>query len=433
MSSEALAKEDSPLRRSFPRARFRKICLRRLREGRLVHGDMPGPANPSPATDRTRLSAADALLRARRVVVKIGSALLIDGATGTADRWRLSGIAVEINRLRDTGRQVVVVSSGAVALGRRRLGLTARAKRLDEKQAAAAAGQSLLMHAWEEALEPLGIAPAQILLTRDDTESRHRWLNARATMEALLGIGALPIVNENDTVATEEIRYGDNDRLAARTAQLVQADLLILLSDVDGLYTADPRRDPLAVHIPHVAELTPEIRAMAGGANASAASVGTGGMATKLMAADIARSAGCASIIALGLGARPLEAIEAGARATLISADATPAAAYKQWIAGTLAPKGVLVIDPGALAALAAGKSLLPSGVISGEGQFRKGDCVVVRDEAGRDLALGLINYASDEVGRIRGRKSGEIEGVLGYKGRAELIHRDDLVRIDRA
>jgi glutamate 5-kinase len=385
-----------------------------------------------PALDRAPSSAAEALLAARRVVVKIGSALLVDPATGAPDRPRFHSFAEEFARLRKSGRQVVAVSSGAVALGRRRLGLGARARRLDEKQAAAAAGQSMLMHEWERALEPFGIAPGQILLTRDDTENRNRWLNARATVEALLRIGALPIVNENDTTATDEIRYGDNDRLAARAAQLVQADALVLLSDVDGLYTADPRRDPSAQHITHVSELTAKIRAMATGPNASDVHAGSGGMATKLMAAEIARSAGCATMIARGDTDRPLLAIEDGARATLIAADASPAAAYKQWIAGTLAPKGVLVVDAGAAAALAAGKSLLPSGVTASDGQFRKGDCVVVRDGDGQDVALGLVNYASDEVGRITGRRSAEIEPLLGYRGRPELIHRDHMVRIER-
>ncbi len=374
-------------------------------------------------------SAAEAVRLAKRLVVKVGSSLVIDEATGGAHRERLASLAADIARVRASGRQVVLVSSGAVALGRRRLGLTARAKRLDEKQAAAAAGQSILMRAWEEALEPHGIAPAQILLTRDDTESRRRWLNARATMEALLKLGALPIVNENDTVATEEIKYGDNDRLAARTGQLAQAEVLVLLSDVDGLYTADPRRDPNAVRLEVVDALSDEIRAMAGGANAEAR-VGTGGMATKLLAADIARAAGCATIIARGLRPSPIEAIEQGGPATLITATGSPRAAYKQWIAGSLAPRGVLSVDAGAVTALVAGKSLLPSGVTGAEGRFKKGDCVLVRDLAGRDLALGLINYEASEVDRIRGRRSPEIEGLLGYKGRPELIHRDDLVRI---
>ncbi len=367
---------------------------------------------------------------ARRVVIKIGSALLIDPETGVADAAWLASLTTDIARLRARGAQVLIVSSGAVALGRRRLGLPLRGElELAEKQAAAAAGQSLLMRAWEEALAPHGLATAQVLLTRDDTEVRRRWLNARATVETLLGLHAIPVVNENDTVATEEIRYGDNDRLAARVAQMIGADLLILLSDIDGLYTADPRRDSTARHIPLVEKLTPEIEAMAGGANASEA-VGTGGMATKLMAARIAHGAGCATLITLGRreGAAPLAAVEAGAQATLFAAHATPAAAYKQWIGGTLAPQGVLIVDDGAAAALAAGKSLLPAGVIGVEGRFDKGDAVSVRTRDGRDLARGLIAYGSREATLIKGLRSDAAEAALGYRGSPALIHRNDLV-----
>ena len=276
---------------------------------------------------------------ARRIVVKVGSSLVIDGDTGEADRAWLAAFAADVARMRARGQQVLVVSSGAVALGRRRLKLTRKALTLPEKQAAAAAGQSRLMRAWEEAFEPHGVACAQVLMTRDDTEVRRRWLNGRATVEALLGMGALPVVNENDTVVTEEIRYGDNDRLAARVAQMIGADLLVLLSDVDGLYTADPRRDPSAKHIDRVAHLTPEIEAAAGGANAGAG-VGTGGMATKLAAAKIAAAAGCATVITLGRRAEPLKAVEDGEPATVIEASTTTAAAYKAWIAGSLAPGG---------------------------------------------------------------------------------------------
>jgi glutamate 5-kinase len=376
-------------------------------------------------------TAADILAAARRVVVKVGSALLIDPDTGAVDRAWLSALAEDLARLRARSQQVLAVSSGAVALGRRRLGLSA-SRRLDEKQAAAAAGQSLLMRAWEEALEPHAIAPAQLLLTRDETEQRNRWLNARATVEALLSMGALPVINENDTVATEELRYGDNDRLAARAAQLARADVLVLLSDVDGLYTADPRRDPAARHIPHVAEIGPEILAMASGAN-SEAGVGTGGMTTKLDAARIARAAGCATIITRGGDLRPLQAIEDGAKATLLAASGTPAAAYKQWIAGSLSHRGAVVVDAGAAEALRRGKSLLPSGVTAAEGDFRKGDCILVRDGAGRALAVGVAAYDASDVERIRGRKSQEIEQALGYRGPAEVIHRDDLVRLEGA
>lgn len=370
-------------------------------------------------------TAAHALGGARRVVVKIGSALLIDPATRRAARDWLAALAADIARLRDEGLEVIVVSSGAVALGRGRLPHPGRS--LPDKQAAAAVGQSLLMHAWEEALAPHGLIAAQVLLTRDDTERRRRWLNARATVEALLAHGVVPVVNENDTVATEEIRYGDNDRLAARTAQLARADLLVLLSDVDGLYTADPRRDPQARHLPLVEVLGPDVTAMASGANADAG-VGTGGMATKLAAAAIARSAGCATVIASGLVERPLTAVADGARATLITAPATPMAAYKQWIAGSLDPTGILRLDAGAARALRTGKSLLPSGVTAVEGAFGKGDSVRLLDAAGALLGVGLAAYAADEAARIRGRRSDEIEGLLGYRGPAELVHRDDLV-----
>ena len=377
------------------------------------------------------MSAADRLKRAKRVVVKVGSALLVDWESGAADGAWLAGLARDAARLKARGADVLVVSSGSIALGRRRLGLGRRALSLEEKQAAASAGQSLLMRAWEEAFEPHGAPVAQLLLTRDDTEIRRRWLNARATTETLLSLGAVPVVNENDTVATEEIRYGDNDRLAARVAQMIGADVLALLSDIDGLYTADPRNDPEARHVPVVAEITPEIEAMAGGANAGAG-VGTGGMATKLAAARIAHGAGCATLITLGrrpdteLG--PLEAVEAGARATVFEPHATPAAAYKQWIAGALAPQGVLTVDAGAANALKAGKSLLPAGVRAVEGGFGKGDAVVVVDEAGREIARGLAGYGADEARAIRGRRSDAIEAVLGYAGRPALIHRDDLV-----
>ena len=361
---------------------------------------------------------------AKRVVVKVGSALLVgpDGAPHSA--W-LSDFAADAARLRARGQQVLVVSSGAVALGRRRLGFGKRALTLPEKQAAAAAGQSALMRAWEEAFEPHGLVCAQVLLTRDDTEVRRRWLNARATVETLLDNGVIPIVNENDTVVTEEIRYGDNDRLGARVAQLAGADVLVLLSDVDGLYTADPRKDPGARHIPRVGQLTPEIEAMAGGANAEGG-VGTGGMATKIAAARIAAAGGCATVVTLGSRPRPLAAVEAGERATVIEPALTPAAAYKAWIAGSLAPAGSLVVDAGAAAAVRKGKSLLAAGVKRVEGRFDKGDAVIVRDEAGAEIARGLVRYEAEDAEKICGLKSEAIEGALGYTS-GPLVHADDL------
>jgi len=364
-----------------------------------------------------------ALADARRVVVKVGSSLLV-GQDG-ADRHWLAAFAADVARLRARGQQVLVVSSGAVALGRRRLSLPRRALTLPEKQAAAAAGQSALMRAWEEALEPHGIVAAQVLLTRDDTEVRRRWLNARATVEALLGLGVVPVVNENDTVVTEEIKFGDNDRLSARVAQMIGADLLVLLSDVDGLYTADPRNDPLAEHLPRVSRLTPQIEAMAGGAN-QAAGVGTGGMATKLAAARIASAAGCATVITLGARPAPLQAVEDGERATVIEPSTTPAAAYKAWIAGSLAPAGALVVDDGAAEAVRRGKSLLAAGVRRAEGRFDKGDAVVIREEGGEEIARGLVRYEAGDAARICGLKSEAIEAVLGFTS-GPVVHADDL------
>jgi len=385
---------------------------------------------PSVATLAQTPTAADALAGARRVVVKIGSSLLVDAATRRVTTPWLAALATDLARLRSEGREVIVVSSGSIALGRGRLG-GALGARLEDKQAAASVGQSLLMAAWQAAFEPHGLIVGQVLLTRDDTERRRRWLNARATVQSLLAHGVIPVVNENDTVATEEIRYGDNDRLAARAAQLARADLLILLSDVDGLYTADPRRDPSAAHLPHIAALTPKILAMGGGANAEAG-VGTGGMATKLAAAQIARSAGCATIIASGQVQSPLSAVAAGARATLIAAPDGPMAAYKQWIAGSLAPAGQLTLDDGAVAALRGGKSLLPAGVTAVAGGFEKGDCVRLVDASSRTVGVGLVAYAAEEAAKIRGRRSDEIEGLLGYRGASVLIHRDDMVLNER-
>jgi len=364
------------------------------------------------------------LTQARRIVVKVGSAL-VTGEAGAADAVWLAALAADVARLRARGQQVLVVSSGAVALGRRRLGLGRRALTLAEKQAAAAAGQSALMRAWEEAFEPHGLIAAQVLLTRDDTEVRRRWLNARATVETLLALGVIPVVNENDTVVTEEIRYGDNDRLAARVAQMIGADVLVLLSDVDGLYTADPRRDPDAQHLPRITRLTREIEAMAGGANA-AAGVGTGGMATKLAAARMAQAAGCATVITLGTRPAPLAAVEAGEPATVVEPATTPAAAYKAWIAGSLAPAGAVVVDEGAAAALRRGKSLLAAGVRKVEGRFDKGDAVVVRDEAGHEIGRGLTRYEAADAAKICGLKSTAIESAIGYTS-GPMIHADDL------
>ena len=371
-----------------------------------------------------RRSSAELIAGARRVTVKIGSSLLVE-AQGMRRAW-LSGVAADLAALREQGKQLVVVSSGAVALGREHLGLR-RSPRLDLKQAAAAAGQPLLMQAWREAIDGFGIPTAQLLLTAQDTESRRRWLNARATMEVLLARGALPVVNENDTVATEELRYGDNDRLSARVAQMVRSDVLILLSDVDGVYTGDPGRDAEARHVPWIAAITEEVEGWAGGA--SAAGIGSGGMRTKIAAARIARAFGCATIIASGREPHPLRALQQEeARATVIAASGSPASAYKQWIAGTLEPAGSVSVDEGAARALAAGKSLLPAGVTAVHGRFERGVCLRVLGHDGREVARGLSAYTSDEAEAIRGCASAAFEARLGYAGPDELIHRDDMV-----
>ena len=365
------------------------------------------------------------LAAARRVVVKVGSALLVEGSTGRPNRAWLESLAEDIAALRARGQEVVLVSSGAIALGRRELGLAAGRLRLEESQAAAAVGQIRLAHAWKEVLEQRGFTVAQVLLTLGDTEERRRYLNARNTLTTLLRLGAIPVINENDTVATAEIRYGDNDRLGARVAQMVSADCLVLLSDVDGLYTADPTRDPEARFIAEVPRITPEIEAMAGG---SASDVGSGGMATKVMAAKIAVAAGCSLCIAAGRGLNPLRRVESGARCTWFLAEASPVTVRKQWIAGLLRPAGELTVDEGAVRALRAGKSLLPAGVTGVKGRFDRGDAVVVRAPDGVEIARGLAAYSSSDAERIRGRRSAELESLLGYRGRDEMIHRDDLV-----
>jgi len=371
------------------------------------------------AAGESRLAAA------RRVVVKVGSALLVEASTGNANRPWLESLADDVAALRARGQEVVIVSSGAIALGRRELGLGRGKLRLEESQAAAAVGQISLAHAWKEVLEQRGFTVAQVLLTLGDTEQRRRYLNARNTLTTLLRLGIIPVINENDTVATAEIRFGDNDRLGARVAQMVSADCLVLLSDVDGLYSADPTRDPDARFIPEVPRITPEIEAMAGD---SASDVGSGGMATKVMAAKIAVAAGCSLCIAAGREAHPLQRVESGGRCTWFLADASPVTVRKQWIAGMLKPAGELAVDEGAASALRAGKSLLPAGVVGVQGRFDRGDAVVVRDPAGTEIARGLTAYSSADAERIRGRRSQELEALLGYRGRDEMIHRDDMV-----
>lgn len=376
-------------------------------------------------TGRERKAATSPLIQARRVVIKVGSALLVEAASGRLNRTWLETLAVDIARLRSRGQDVLLVSSGAIALGRRHLGLEPGKLKLEESQAAAAVGQIRLAHAWKEVLEQHQLTVAQILLTFGDTEERRRYLNARSTLATLLKLGAIPVINENDTVATSEIRYGDNDRLAARVAQMMSADCLVLLSDVDGLYTADPTRDANAQFIPEVRRITPEIERMAGGA---ASAVGSGGMATKIAAARIAVTAGCHMCVAAGREMHPLKRVESGARCSWFYPDATPATVRKQWIAGTLKPSGELFVDAGAAGALRSGKSLLPAGVTKVTGQFERGDALIVRDSAGLEIARGLSAYSSADAQRLRGRKSVEIEALLGFRGRDEIIHRDDLV-----
>ena len=366
----------------------------------------------------------ETIASARRLIVKIGSALLVDDATGGIRRKWLDALVADLAACRVRGQEVLVVTSGAVAVGRRHLGLAGRALRLEEKQAAAAAGQVRLAHAWLEALGAHGIGIAQILLTPDDTEARRRHLNARATLEQLLALGAVPVINENDTVATAELRFGDNDRLAARVAQMISADTLVLLSDIDGLYTADPRRDATATHIAEVRDVTAEIEAMAGEAPPGSSS---GGMVTKLSAARIAMAAGCRMAIARGAGLHPLAALDQGARATWFIPSSEPRTARKRWIAGAVNPVGSFTVDDGAAAALLRGTSLLPAGVVAVEGEFERGDAVLVKRRDGRPLALGLSAYSSADARAIAGHKSGEIETILGYRGRDEMIHRDDL------
>jgi glutamate 5-kinase len=363
------------------------------------------------------------LTHARRIVVKIGSALLVEAAEPR--RAWLESVAADIAAFRARGTEVVVVSSGAVALARGTLGLTRKTLRLEEKQAAAAVGQIRLAGAWEQALAGQGLRAAQLLLTLEDSEDRRRYLNARATLATLAELGCVPVINENDTVATAEIRFGDNDRLAARVAEMISADALILFSDIDGLYTADPRKDPAAAHLPVVERLTDEIMAMGGEPPPGYSS---GGMRTKLIAARIATGAGCAMAIAMGHAPNPLKRLSEGERCTWFLASPEGRTARKRWIGGSLQPLGVLVVDAGAARALTRGGSLLPAGVRAVTGDFSRGDPLSVQDETGRELARGLSAYDAADAVRIAGHRSAEIEAILGWRGRDELIHRDDMV-----
>ncbi|MGH6945784.1 MAG: glutamate 5-kinase [Kiloniellales bacterium] len=365
------------------------------------------------------------LASARRLVVKIGSVLLVEQEAGTLHRKWLDALADDVAALKKAGTEIILVSSGAIAVGRRHLTLRHGALRLEEKQAAAAVGQVRLAHAYQETLARHGMTAAQVLLTLDDTEERRRHLNARATLNELLQLGAIPVINENDTVATGEIRYGDNDRLAARVAAMMNADTLVLLSDIDGLYSADPRKHESALFIPEVSAITPEIEAVAGKVGSADSS---GGMVTKLIAAKIAVSAGCRMAIADGRTLNPLSAMEASGRATWFLSEVEPMTARKRYIASALRPSGAVTLDAGALAALKSGKSLLPAGVTAVSGSFERGDAVAIRNHEGREIGRGLIAYSAGDAARILGYKSREIETILGYRGREELIHRDDLV-----
>ena len=369
------------------------------------------------------LQTAPDIRKARRLVVKIGSALLVDRVTGLKTAW-LTALALDVAEAKARGADVVLVSSGSIALGRKVLGLPDGALTLEQSQAAAAVGQIRLARTYEEVLAPHGIITGQVLVTLEDTEDRRRYLNSRATMETLLGLGVVPIVNENDTVATDEIRFGDNDRLAAQIAVTVGADQLVLLSDVDGFYTANPKEDNKATRFDLVAKITPAIEAMAGD---PVSGMSKGGMKTKLLAAKTAVAGGCAMAVMEGSVLRPLQALAQGANRTWFIAQGDPQAARKRWI-NAMKPRGELRLDAGAVVAMAQGKSLLPAGVTSVTGTFGRGDPVALVSPEGDILGKGLVRYTAVEAKAIAGHRSGEIEAILGYQGRAALVHRDDLV-----
>jgi glutamate 5-kinase len=368
---------------------------------------------------------APSLADFRRIVVKVGSSLLVDAAAGRVKAAWLASLAADIAKLHADGRDVLIVSSGAIALGRAVLKLPRGALKLEDSQAAAAVGQIALARTWSEGLGAHGITAGQILVTLGDTEERRRYLNARNTMAKLLEWRAVPVINENDTVATNEIRYGDNDRLAARVATMGSADLLVLLSDIDGLYDSPPGAHSNAQLVPLVERITPEIEAMAG---AAPTELSRGGMQTKLEAAKIATTGGIHMVIASGRIEHPLQAISDGARCTWFLTPANPVTSRKRWIAGSLEPRGTLTIDAGAVAALRRGKSLLPAGVIRVDGAFARGDAVIVRGPDGHEIGRGLVAYDAEDADKIRGKSSSDVLLILGIAGRAEMIHRDDLV-----
>ena len=361
----------------------------------------------------------------RRIVVKVGSSLLVDAAAGKLNEAWLASLVADLAALHGGRRDILVVSSGAIALGRSVLKLPPGRLELEDSQAAAAVGQIALARTWAEALSRHGVTAGQVLVTLGDTEERRRYLNARSTIARLLEWRALPVINENDTVATTEIRYGDNDRLAARVATMVSADVLVLLSDIDGLYDAPPGSAASAKHIPHVERITPEIEAMAGAAGSD---LSRGGMQTKIEAGKIVTASGTHMVIASGRVDHPLEAIARGARCTWFLAAGNPVTARKKWIAGSLEPKGTLTIDAGAVTALRRGNSLLPVGITRIEGDFARGDAVIIRGPDNAEVGRGLSAYDAEEAQKIKGRASADIDGILGFSGRAVIVHRDDLV-----
>ncbi len=374
--------------------------------------------------DTTMLAPRPEWAEAKRIVVKIGSALLTDRATGGIKSTWLNSLMDDVAALARDGKEIILVSSGSIALGRHTLKLPKGALALEQSQAAAAVGQISLAHAYQELAAARGLTAAQVLLTLGDTEERRRYLNARNTIEVLLGLKAIPVVNENDTVATTEIRYGDNDRLSARVASMMSADCRVLLSDIDGLYTAPPNEHPDAKHIPLVTEITPEIEAMAGDAGTE---LSKGGMKTKITAGKIALAAGTNMVITTGKIHHPLQAISEGARVTWFIAKSDPVTARKRWISGQLVPNGQVFVDAGAEKALLTGKSLLPAGVTRIDGSFDRGDSVIIRSIDGRELGRGLVTYAAADARRIIGKRSTEIAAILGFEGRDTLIHRDDM------
>ena len=365
------------------------------------------------------------IAEAKRIVVKIGSVLLVDDNSGTLHNAWLNSLGKDVAALRHRGHEVILVSSGAIALGRRYLGLKPGELKLEEKQAAAAVGMVRLAQSYQETLNKFDLSVAQILLTLDDSENRRRYLNARSTIMTLLRVGVVPLINENDTIATDEIRFGDNDRLAARVASMVSADLLILLSNINGLYTADPVQDKTAKLVPTVTEITHEIEAMASNTVTSDSS---GGMPTKLAAAKQCLGAGCRMIICEGRGMFPLKSLENGGDCTWFIPSGNPQTARKRWISGSLQSLGSVIVDDGAVAALERGRSLLPAGILRIEGTFQRGDAITIMKRDGSEFGRGLIAYSSEDATQIIGHKTGEIEDLLGYRGRDEIIHRDDLV-----